>query len=167
MECRSTLNRSGAQGQFVKVRADENLPRHFRTFGVLRHTFPEMTRAEKQFLVLTVFCLGLLALLLYHKPPTRTESTVQASCAGVGASVLAYWMKQEPEALLQFLLFPYTGWRADGRDLDFGCHTLHASCEGAVFEFFLLKTCAVISSERCTYKFTIDKTQDLRYAFAC
>jgi hypothetical protein len=106
MECRSTLNRSGAQGQFVKVRADENLPRPFRTFGVLRHTFPEMTRAEKRFLVLGVSCLGILALLLYHKPPTGAESAVQAFCAGVGASVLAYWMKQEPEALLQFLLFP-------------------------------------------------------------
>jgi hypothetical protein len=39
--------------------------------------------------------------------------------------------------------------------------------QGADFDFFSHKIFAVIASELCTYKFTIDKRPDLEYTFAC
>ena len=46
-------------------------------------------------------------------------------------------------------------------------HPLAVFANGAVLDFFPAKIFAVMSSEPCTYKFTIDKRPDLLYAFAC
>ena len=49
--------------------------------------------------------------------------------------------------------------------VDFGCRSFFV--KGAVFDVFPARIFAVISSDPCTYKFTIDKRPDMQYAFAC
>jgi hypothetical protein len=49
--------------------------------------------------------------------------------------------------------------------VDSGCRSFFV--KGAVFDVFPARIFAVISSDPCTYKFTIGKRTDLQYAFAC
>jgi hypothetical protein len=89
----------------------ENRTRPNRTFGVIRHTFPEMTPTEKAFLAAFVFC-GLVAAIVARRSMSRSdEYAIVGFCGIVMGPVLCYWMKQEPAAFLQLFLFPFTGWQ--------------------------------------------------------
>lgn len=82
-----------------------------RKFGIVQHTFPEMTGTEKRF-VWAFIASGCILLLLLRD--SVKQSTVQgqlALCAGIMGGTLAYWMRQEPAAVLDLLVFPYTGGR--------------------------------------------------------
>ena len=81
----------------------------YRKFGIVRHTFPLMTVLEKIFLTFGVFCLLILAFISNHKPMTGAESQVAYTCVGIGGSVFSYWLRQEPAACLELLLFPFWG----------------------------------------------------------
>lgn len=81
----------------------------YRKFGIIYHRFPEMTRAEKGFVVAFVTCGVIMVFLTMHGPMPRAENPLVGFCAAIMGGVLCYWAKHEPAALLGFLLFPFTG----------------------------------------------------------
>jgi hypothetical protein len=89
----------------------ENHTRPYRNFGVIRHTFPELTPTEKKFVAAFVFCGLVAAIVVQRHPMGRPENVIFGLCAYVMGPVLCYWMRREPDAFLQLFLFPYTGWR--------------------------------------------------------
>jgi hypothetical protein len=78
---------------------------------VIRHTFPELTPAEKNFVAAFVFCGLVAAIVGQHRPMGGPENVILGLCAYAMGPVLCYWMRHEPDAFLQLFLFPYTGWR--------------------------------------------------------
>jgi hypothetical protein len=87
----------------------ENRTRPYRTIGIVRPTFPEMTRTEKAFVVAFAFC-GLVATVVVRKSMDGVQNAIGGFSLCVMGSVLCYWMRHEPAAFLQLFLFPYTGW---------------------------------------------------------
>jgi ABC-type cobalamin transport system permease subunit len=88
----------------------ENRTRPYRTFGVIRYTFPEMTPTEKAFLGAFVFC-GLVAAIVVRRSMSGSQYAIAGVSLCIMGSVLSYWMRHEPAAFLQLFLFPYTGWQ--------------------------------------------------------
>jgi hypothetical protein len=89
----------------------ENRTRTSRSFGVIRHTLPEMTPTEKAFLAAFVVC-GLVAAIVVRRSMSRPdEYAIAGFCGCVMGPVLCYWMRQEPAAFLQLFVFPFTGWQ--------------------------------------------------------
>jgi hypothetical protein len=87
----------------------ENQTRPDRKFGVLRHTFPELTPTEKAFVVAFVF-FGLVAAIVVRPASSRPdENVIVGFCGCIMGPTLAYWMRQEPAAMLQLFLFPLSG----------------------------------------------------------
>jgi hypothetical protein len=67
----------------------------------------------------------------------------------------------------QFGGWPRGGLTLGGGGREGGLWVPLVFCEGCGFWRFPARIFAVISSDPCTYKFTIDKRPDLQYAFAC
>jgi hypothetical protein len=61
----------------------ENRTRPYRTFGVIRHTFPELTPTEKKFAAAFVFCGLVAAIVVQHHPMTRPERALVGFCMSV------------------------------------------------------------------------------------
>ena len=92
------------------LKENEKRTRPYRQLGIVRHTFPEMTPTEKAFVVAFVFC-GLVAAIVSRRPMRRPdEYAIAGLCGCVMGPVLCYWMRHEPAAVLQMLVFPFTGW---------------------------------------------------------
>jgi hypothetical protein len=89
----------------------ENQTRPSRKFGAVRHSFPELTPTEKAFIVAFVF-FGLVAAIVVRPAMNRpNEYAIGGFCGYVMGTTLCYWMRHEPAAVLQLLLFPFTGWQ--------------------------------------------------------
>ncbi len=86
---------------------DPNVPRPpYRKLGILYHHFPEMTRTEKGFILAFIAC-GVVLTLLTTGGKAHAENPLAGFCAATIGGVLCYWAKQEPAALLDFLIFPF------------------------------------------------------------
>jgi hypothetical protein len=89
----------------------ENQTRPSRNFGVVRHSFPQLTQTEKAFVGAFVFS-GLVAAIVLrpamHRPD---EYAIGGLCAYIMGPTLCYWMWHEPGAVLQLLLFRFRGWQ--------------------------------------------------------
>ena len=83
----------------------------FRSFGILKHKFPEMTWTEKAFLVAFVLCGGIVMLAARGARMSDTDLAVAAPFMGTMSCVMGYWMRHEPEACLQFIVFPFLALR--------------------------------------------------------
>lgn len=92
------------------MKESEKQTRPYRRFGIVRHTFPEMTRTEKAFVVAFVFCGLVAAIVARHSMRRPDEFAIAGLCGCVMVPVLCYWMRHEPAAILQILLFPFSGW---------------------------------------------------------
>ena len=69
----------------------QNSPRPARRFGIIAHTFPEMTPVETAFLYAFVVCGRLLTLLIQRGTSSITSGFwVVALCASVMGSTLGY-----------------------------------------------------------------------------
>jgi lysylphosphatidylglycerol synthetase-like protein (DUF2156 family) len=87
----------------------QNSPRPARRFGIIVHTFPEMTPIETAFLYAFVVCGCLLTLLIERGTSSITSGFwVVALCASVMGTTLGYWMRHEPEAWLDLLVSWYS-----------------------------------------------------------
>jgi len=87
----------------------ENQTRRYRSFGIVRHTFPEMTPTEKAFVPAFAFC-GVVATMVVRRSMSGIQSAIGGVSLCVMGAVLGYWMRHEPAAFLQLLWFPFTGW---------------------------------------------------------
>jgi hypothetical protein len=76
---------------------------------MVRHTFPDFTPTEKAFIVAFVVS-GLIAAIFAGKPMKGPDRAIVGFCGCIMSPVLGYWMRFEPAAFLQFLLFPFTGY---------------------------------------------------------
>src|SRR2546429_9506576 len=87
----------------------ENQTRRYRSFGIVRHTFPEMTPTEKAFVPAFAFC-GVVATMVVR----RSMSGIQSAIGGGRLFALGggggFWVGGETGALLPFLWVPFTGW---------------------------------------------------------
>jgi hypothetical protein len=92
------------------MKENEKRTRPYRTFGIVRHTFPEMTPTEKAFVAAFVFCGLVAAIVARHSMSHPDEYAIAGFCGCVMGPVLCYWMRHEPAAFLQLLVFPFTGW---------------------------------------------------------
>jgi hypothetical protein len=87
----------------------QNSPRPARRFGIIVHTFPEMTPVETAFLYAFVACGCLLTLLLRRGTSSLTSGFwFVALSACVMGTTLGYWMRHEPEAWLDLLVSWYS-----------------------------------------------------------
>jgi len=87
----------------------ENRSRLYRKFGMVRHTFPDFTPTEKAFIVAFVVS-GLVAAIFAGKSMTGPDRAIVGFCGCIMSPVLGYWMRHEPAAFLQFLIYPFTGY---------------------------------------------------------
>jgi hypothetical protein len=87
---------------------DQNRSRPYRRFGVVRHTFHDLTPTEKAFIV-AFGVFGLIAAFFAGKSMRGPAEAIVAFSGCIMGPVLAYWMRYEPATVLQIFLFPFTG----------------------------------------------------------
>jgi hypothetical protein len=105
----STSCKSRQMGSGPMSNEGENRSRAYRKFGMVRHTFPDFTPTEKAFLVGFVVS-GPVAAIFAGKSMRGSDRAIVGFCGCIMSPVLGYWMRYEPAAFLQFLLFPITGY---------------------------------------------------------
>src|SRR2546430_11772882 len=85
----------------------ENQTRRYRSFGIVRHTFPEMTPTEKAFVPAFAFC-GVVATMVVR----RSMSGIQSAIGGGGPRFLGggagAWRGGPAGAIVALLFFPFS-----------------------------------------------------------
>jgi hypothetical protein len=90
------------------MRDEAPVQRPYRKFGILRHTFPEMTPIERVFVWSSVVA-GCVMIVVVGPATGRSGSlSGLALVAAIAGGTLCYWMRQEPAAVLDLFVFPYT-----------------------------------------------------------
>src|SRR5437879_6753734 len=87
----------------------ENQTRRYRSFGIVRHTFPEMTPTEKAFVAAFAFC-GVVATIVVRRSMSGIQSGIGGVSLCVMGAVRGYCMRPEQAAFVLLLWFSFTWW---------------------------------------------------------